>query len=61
MGPWFEVWLGHHSLCLVLVKAMDVQLTWTDCDKAGDYVVIFSRENRDLPCYVILLFYCGTP
>ena len=21
------------------VKAMDVQLTWTDCDEAGDYVV----------------------
>ena len=38
---------GHEQVtftpCLVLVKprkqAVDVQLTWTDCDKAGDYVV----------------------
>ena len=27
---------------------MDVQLTWTDCDKAGDYVVPNVLSPRDL-------------
>ena len=27
---------------------MDVQLTWTDCDKAGDYVVPNQSSPRDL-------------
>ena len=27
---------------------MDVQLTWTDCDKAGDYVVRNVLSPRDL-------------
>ena len=27
---------------------MDVQLTWTDCDEAGDYVVPNALSPRDL-------------
>ena len=27
---------------------MDVRLTWTDCDKAGDYVVLNVLSPRDL-------------
>ena len=27
---------------------MDVQLTWTDCDEAGDYVVSNVLSPRDL-------------
>ena len=27
---------------------MDVRLTWTDCDKAGDYVVSNVLSPRDL-------------
>ena len=52
-GPWFEIWPGHRSLwshypCLVLVKAVDIQLTWTDCEEAVDYVVPNVLSPRDL-------------
>ena len=34
--------------CLVLVKPVEVRLTWTDCDEAGDYVVPNVLSPRDL-------------
>ena len=27
---------------------MDIRLTWTDCDEAGDYVVPYVLSSRDL-------------
>ena len=37
--------------CLILVKtqkAVNIRLTWTDCDEAGDYVVPNVLGSRDL-------------
>ena len=60
MGPWFETWPGRRSLwpfasniypLLITGKtqeAVDVRLTRTDCDKAGDYVVPHMLCPRDL-------------
>ena len=61
-GPWFEPWPGAilcgleqvtFTPCLVLVQtqeAVDGRPTWTDCDKAGDYVVPNALSPRDLVC-----------
>ena len=35
------------SICLVLV-AVDGRPTWTDCDEAGDYVVLNVLSLKDL-------------
>ena len=34
--------------CLVLFQAVDVRLSWTDCDKAGDFVVPNVLSPKDL-------------
>ena len=49
-GPWFETWPGRRSLWPSasiypllstdsIQEAVEVRLTWTDCDEAGDYAV----------------------
>ena len=59
-GPWFEIWPAPCSLwpsanhiypllsTVSTQKAVDVRLTWTDCDEDGDYVVPNVLSPRDL-------------
>ena len=59
-GPWFETWTGRcslwpcasHNYPLLSTghtqEAVDVRLTWTDFDEAGDYVVTNVLSQRDL-------------
>ena len=51
-GSPFVVALSNHIYPLLSTgktqEAVDVRLTWTDCDKAGDYVVPNVLSPRDL-------------